>query len=80
MAEKAEIVLSHPNRWGENQQKFLQKAAVAAGLVSETGVSERLIFIEEGEASASFCMSTNEAVASRFAVGGVSCDHIVRSC
>jgi hypothetical protein len=31
MAEKAEIVLSHPNRWGESQQKFLQKAAIAAG-------------------------------------------------
>jgi len=76
MAEKAEIVLSHPNRWGESQQKFLQKAAIAAGLVSEKGAAERLVFIEEGEASASFCMSTNATMASRLTPGSkfVICD------
>jgi len=71
MAERAEIVLSHPNRWGESQQKFLQKAAIAAGLVSEKGAAERLVFIEEGEASASFCMSTNATMAARLTVSGL---------
>ena len=72
MAERAEIVLSHPNRWGESQQKFLQNAAIAAGLVSGEGAAERLVFIEEGEASASFCMSTNVTMASRLTVSGLS--------
>jgi hypothetical protein len=80
MAEQTEIVLSHPNRWGESQQKFLQQAVIAAGLVSEKGASERLVFIEEGEASASFCMSTNNAMAAKMTVGGFINNHMLRSC
>lgn len=80
MAEQTEIVLTHPNRWGENQQKFLQQAAITAGLVSEKGASERLVFIEEGEASASFCMSTNSAMAAKMTVSGFTNNHTLGSC
>lgn len=72
---QAQIVLTHPNRWGVEQQKFLQRVAIAAGLITQSGLS-RLAFVEEGEASASYCLSTNPTLAARLPVDAkfVICD------
>lgn len=64
---QAQVVLTHPNRWGVEQQKFLQRVAIAAGLITQSGLS-RLAFVEEGEASASYCLSTNPTLAARLPV------------
>ena len=57
LGHRAEIVLSHPNRWGAEQQKFLEKAAIQAGLVTREGAKIYLHFVEEAEAAASFALS-----------------------
>lgn len=59
LKDKAEIVLSHPNRWGESQQKFLETAAITADLISRGGARTRLHFVEEAEAAACFGMTFN---------------------
>lgn len=64
---QAEIVLTHPNSWRSYQQQCIFEAAVAAGLLTDDGFS-RLSFFEEGEASATFCMATQTAVASQIQV------------
>ena len=68
MAEKAEIILCYPDHWGNRQKRVLQQAAIDAGLVSGSGLSERLILVEEGRATASFYMFKNPAVAAGIAV------------
>lgn len=68
MQGRAEILLTHPNRWGVPEQQFLEKAAVAAGLVSLKDASQRLKFAEESEAAASYCLPTSPAVKSRMKV------------
>jgi hypothetical protein len=62
-SNQAEVILTHPNGWNVIQQRFLQKAVIAAELVPAHAVKTRLHFLEESEASASFCMSTNPALA-----------------
>ena len=53
---QADIVLSHPNRWGKKQQKYLEEAAIQAGLVTREGAEKYLHFVEEAEAAASFAL------------------------
>ncbi|KAF8317131.1 hypothetical protein DL93DRAFT_590225 [Clavulina sp. PMI_390] len=54
--DSATIVLSHPNKWGSDQQVILRQAAIAAGLISPRDVASRLHFVEEAEAAASFAL------------------------
>lgn len=68
LQHKAEIVLSHPNRWGKRQQKFLQAAAISAGLITRAGAIDRLHFVEEAEASACFALAVNPVLSSTLTV------------
>ena len=67
-SEQGEIILAHPNHWGSTEQDILKKAAVQAGIITESGLSRRLHFVEEAEASASFCLSATPALAARLTV------------
>ena len=67
LGHRAEIVLSHPNRWGTEQQRFLEKAAIQAGLVTRDGAKQYLHFVEEAEAAASFALF-DKTVETPFAV------------
>jgi hypothetical protein len=66
--DQVEIILAHPNHWGKREQDILEQAAVNAGAISKKGCDTRLHFVEEAEASASFCTATKPAVASRLTV------------
>jgi hypothetical protein len=66
--DQVEIILAHPNHWGLREQDILEQAAVNAGAITKKGCSKRLHFVEEAEASASFCTSTKPGVASRLTV------------
>lgn len=68
LGAQAHIILPHPNGWGEDQQRFLRKATVEAGLLSREGAKQRLHFVEEGEASTSFFMATRPNLAERLVV------------
>ena len=59
MADRVEVVLSHPNRWSKREQDFLKKAAVQAGLVTKNKVAQRLHFVEEAEAAMCYTVKTN---------------------
>jgi hypothetical protein len=65
LGHQAEIVFSHPNRWGAEQQKFLEKAAMQAGIVTQEGA---LHFVEEAEAAASFAFSVDVTLGLKFEV------------
>ena len=68
LKHRAEIVFSHPNRWGTEQQKFLEKAAIQAGLVTREGARRYLHFVEEVEAVASFALSVDVTLDLQFEV------------
>jgi hypothetical protein len=68
IGNQAEVILTHPNGWNVIQQRFLQKAVIAAGLMPENAVKTRLHFLEESEASTSFCMSIHSALVHSLAV------------
>ncbi|KAF9449856.1 hypothetical protein P691DRAFT_758690 [Macrolepiota fuliginosa MF-IS2] len=54
---KEEYILSHPNAWEGAQQTLIRRAAVQAGLISDTPADHaRINFITEGEASLNFCI------------------------
>lgn len=57
---RAEIVMAHPNRWGDRQQRVLDAAAISTGLISAARAPTGLFFLEEGEAAASFCATRPE--------------------
>lgn len=61
--DQAEVILTHPSAWGPNQQQFLQKAVIAAELIPADAVETRLHFLEEIEASMSFCVSMHTTLA-----------------
>jgi hypothetical protein len=65
---KAKIVLTHPHGCGVIQQQFLQRAAIAAGLVPARAIQTRLVFLRESEASMSFCMAKNPTLAANLPV------------
>lgn len=66
--EQAEIVLTHPNKWHHDQQKFLKTAAISAGLISAAGAETRLHFVEEAEAAACFALLANAPLKDRLQV------------
>ena len=68
LGHQAEIVISHPNHWGAKEQKFLQKAAIEAGLVTREGAKLYLHFVEEAEAAASFALATTPNLDLKFGV------------
>jgi len=67
--DQVEIILAHPNHWGSHEQDILEQAAVNAGAISKNGTAKRLHFVEEAEASASFCTSTKPAVRDKLTRG-----------
>lgn len=56
--DRVDILLTHPNRWGNQEQQFLEQAVVAAGIMPLDGALSRLKFAEESEAAVSFCLPT----------------------
>lgn len=66
--DQVEIILAHPNHWGSREQDILEQAAMNAGAITKKGCSKRLHFVEEGEASVSFCTATIPALVSRLTV------------
>jgi hypothetical protein len=51
-----ELVLTHPNEWGDSQKSQLRTAAVKANIVPDTPEGRsRVHFVTEGEASFNFC-------------------------
>ena len=51
-----ELVLTHPNGWGGQQQSQLRSAAIKAGIVSDTPTGRASVhFVTEGEACFNFC-------------------------
>jgi len=63
LGDQVELILTHPNGWNVIQQRFLQKAVVAAELIPASAVKTRLHFLEESEASTSFCMAVRAELA-----------------
>lgn len=55
-----EIVIPHPNKWGNLQQDFLMQVVVASGFVEDSTYGRsRVYFVEESEASARYCISSS---------------------
>ncbi|KAF8298209.1 hypothetical protein DL93DRAFT_2029872, partial [Clavulina sp. PMI_390] len=46
---RAEILLTHPNGWGDIQQGFLRQVVAQAGIMTLEDTQSRLHFAEEGE-------------------------------
>jgi len=69
LGDQVELILTHPNGWNVIQQRFLQKAVVAAELIPANAVKTRLHFLEESEASTSFCMAVHTELADNIQVG-----------
>lgn len=63
--DKVEILLTHPNRWGLPEQQVLGQAVVAAGIMSQKDTTNRLKFVEESEAAASYCLMENTALSNK---------------
>ncbi len=54
---KLEYILSHPNSWEGAQQTLMRRAAVLAGLITDTAADQaRISFVTEGEACLNFCI------------------------
>ena len=68
LRHQAEIVISHSNRWGAEEQKFLKKAAIQAGLVTWERAKLYLHFVEEAKAAASFALATTPDLDLKFGV------------
>ncbi|KAF8315440.1 hypothetical protein DL93DRAFT_910128 [Clavulina sp. PMI_390] len=68
MQSRTQILLTHPNRWGDIEQKFLQKVVANSGIMTLEETARRLLFAEEGEAAASFCIPAS-GIQQPFALG-----------
>ncbi|KAF5321822.1 hypothetical protein D9619_002184 [Psilocybe cf. subviscida] len=67
-----DFVLSHPNGWEGTQQNEMRKAAIQAGLVSDTPTGHaRLSFVTEGEASLHYAIQNGLPPAATKARNGV---------
>jgi len=73
---EAEVLFTHPDDWGVPQQHLFRSAAIAAGLIPEHAAQTRLLFLEESEASLSFCMATNPELVATLKKGSrfIVCD------
>ena len=61
-SESIELVLSHPNGWGDSQRTHLRNAVVKAGIIQDTPAEHaRVHFVSEGEASFNFCATHTQA-------------------
>ena len=57
-SKSIELVLTHPNGWGDPQRAHLRNAAVKAGIIQDTPAEHaRVHFVSEGEASFNFCVT-----------------------
>lgn len=57
--DNIDFVLTHPNGWQGPQQGQIRRAAVSAGLISDTADGHaRLQLLTEGEASLHFCIGS----------------------
>ncbi|KAH9933533.1 hypothetical protein B0H21DRAFT_699461 [Amylocystis lapponica] len=57
-----DFVFSHPNGWGGAQQDKMRQAVVLAGLIPDTAEGHaRVQFVNEGEASVHYCVSSGLA-------------------
>jgi hypothetical protein len=66
--KEIEFVIAHPNGWTLQEQAFLRKAAVNAGLTSQSDAPQMVHMLTEAEASVHFVMF-RESVGSRLEVG-----------
>ena len=62
VSDNIQLVLTHPNGWGGQQQTQLRAAAVRAGIVPDTPAGRSKVhFVTEGEASFNFCATNTQA-------------------
>jgi hypothetical protein len=62
VSRSIELVLTHPNEWGDPQQSQLRTAAVKANIVPNTPEGRsRVHFVTEGEANFYFCAAHTRA-------------------
>ena len=62
VSDNIELVLTHPNGWGDLEQKQMHTAAVRAGVVPESPSGRsRVHFVTEGEVNFIFCATYTEA-------------------
>lgn len=52
-----ELVLTHPNGWGGQQQAAMREAVVRARIFNEEEAQNRISFVTEGEASFNYCVT-----------------------
>jgi len=56
--DNIQFVLSHPNGWEGAQQSQMRRAAIQAGLISDSWEDYgRIQFVTEGEASLHYCLN-----------------------
>jgi hypothetical protein len=67
LGNQFEVILTHPNDWNVIQQRFLEKAVIAAELIPANAVKTRLHFLKESLASIS-ALSIHTALADSLAV------------
>ncbi|KAG8821142.1 hypothetical protein FRC17_009911, partial [Serendipita sp. 399] len=51
------IIFCTPNGWDMSEHAFLRKAAIRAGIVTDSAANDRLLFITEGEASVHYSLA-----------------------
>lgn len=59
LKDRISFVFTVPNGWDIPEQHFLRKAAINAGLVTETDAEQLLDYITEGEASVHFSLANS---------------------
>lgn len=52
-----ELVLTHPNGWGGQQQEAMREAVVKAEIFNEEEARSRTSFVTEGEAGLHYCVA-----------------------
>lgn len=84
LKDTAIYVMAIPNGWFVSQHSFLRRVAVSAGLVKESDVQKRVLFVSEAEASVHFMLQQNDVVPDEiFAVvdaGGSTVDSTLYRC
>ncbi|QRV82821.1 heat shock protein HSP70 family protein [Ceratobasidium sp. AG-Ba] len=53
-----DIIITHPNGWGLEQQQRLRTASIKAGLTTEGQAATQVKFLSEAEASIHFCIES----------------------
>ena len=62
VSNNIELILTHPNGWGGQQQAQLRAAAVKAAIVPDTPAGHSSVhFVTEGAASFNFCATNTQA-------------------